>query len=425
MRRKCAEFVTILGLTFGFLFFPLMAASQEKEPPDTLFQDDPQAHALYDKMNQAMRDAETMYYRSRYQLEMANLPPILCEYELWMKKPNYARMEASAMGSLRGILVGDGEFFWIYWPNGRPKYNYESLDDYVKTRFNAYTRIISPPGRHSLAHMIDKLGAGTVMTVIEPSVFHGYVDPFDYYLDGVKSLGTEKVNEEECDIIEVSFADSQRIRQLWLSKKDHLPRKLKEIIRVQQTLIKHELWSDISVNQEMPNDKFSWKPPEDWKEWHLPDLEQGLLKPRTEAPDFDAALADGTRFRLSDHRGEVIWLVFWRVGCQACREQMPYLSQLYKKHKDKGLLVLGFNWADQEKIALDFLKENSADFPNIIDTSEPAKKVFFEDYQKLKGMTGVPLSYLIDRQGKVAGAWYGHDTEAEPWVEALKESGIE
>ncbi len=425
MRNRFAEFMMILGLTFGFMFFPFTALSQEKDPSDTLFEDDPFAHSLYDKMNQALLDAQTLSYQSLYHLEMPNLPPIICQYKLWMKKPNYARMEAYTMGSLRGILVGDGDYFWIYWPNGRPKYNYEDLDEYVKTRFNVYTKVLSPLGHHSLAHMIDKLGAGTVMTIIEPSVFHGYIDPFDYYLDGVRSLGTEKINQEDCDIIEVSLADGQRIRQLWLSQEDHIPRKLKETIKLGQNLIKDEVWTDIAINQQMEDDKFSWKPPEDWKEWQLADFRQGLLKPGTEAPDFDLKLADGKRFKLSEQRGKVIWLMFWRAGCQACREEMPYLSGLYRKYKDKGLLVLGFDFADEKKIALDFLKDNSADFLNIIDASEPAQKVFFRDYQKMEGMSGVPLNYIIDREGKIVNGWYGHDTETKPWVKALKKAGIE
>jgi len=425
MRNRVIRLMMILGVTFGLIFFPILGASQGKEPSDTLFQDDPLAHALYDKMKQALQDAETIYCRSQYQFEIPNLTPIYCQYELWMKKPNYARMEAYTMGSLRGILVGDGEFFWIYWPNGRPKYNYEQMDEYLKTSYNVYTKVLSPVGHHSLAHMIDKLGAGTLMTIIEPSVFHGYIDPFDYYIDGVKSLGFENINEEECDVIEISFMKGQRTRQLWLSREDHLPRKLKEVIRVQQILSKEEVWTDLSLNQEIDDDKFSWKPPHDWQEWSLPDYKQGLLEPGTEAPDFDLFLVDGNRIKLSEQRGKVIWLMFWRAGCQACREEMPHLSELYRKYKDKGLMVLGFNFADQKKIGLDFLKENSADFPNIIDTSEPAQKVFFKDYQKLEGLSGVPLNYIIDREGKVVDAWYGHDTETKPWIEAFKKVGIE
>lgn len=405
------------------MFFPFLGMSQEKEPSDTLFKDDPFAHALYDQMNRALRDAQTLSYQSLYHLEMSGFPPIICQYKLWMKKPNYARMEAFSQGFLRGILVGDGEFFWIYWPNGRPRYNFEQTEEYEQTSSKVYTKILSPRGRHSLAHMIDKLGASTLMTVIEPSIFHGYIDPFDYYLDGVRSLGAEKVGEEECDIIEISYVDGQRIRQLWLSREDHLPRKLKEMIRVQQSIIKEEVWTDLSLNQKMDEDKFSWKPPENWKEWNLPELQQGLLQPGTEAPDFDLTLSDGKKFKLSDQQGKVIWLMFWRAGCQACREEMPDLSELYQKYKDKGFLVLGFNFADEKKIALDFLKENSATFPNIIDASESAQKVFFRDYQKMEGMSGVPLNYIIDQEGKIADAWYGHDKEQS--IKALEKLGIE
>ncbi|MGB8657199.1 MAG: redoxin domain-containing protein [Candidatus Zixiibacteriota bacterium] len=348
-----------------------------------------------------------------------------CTYQLWMKKPNYARLEGMRYGSeSKGILVGDGDYFWIYWPNGRPQYEYDDSTSYAKTRFNVYTKIRTPTGMHSIAHEIDRLGLNTVMTIIEPSVFHGYTDPFDSYLDGVRWMGAEKIGQEECEVIEVSFMNHQRSRYLWLSKADHLPRKLKEIIRVGTDIIKHEQWSNVSTDDEILMDKFSWKPPADWQQWQPPSLEEGLLKPGTEAPDFDLTSTKGSRFRLSDQRGKAVWLVFWRVGCQVCREEIPYVEQLYRKHKDKGLIIIGLNCADDKKIALDFLKKNSVTFPVIVDSSESATKTFFKDYQRLQGMSAVPLNYVIDSEGRVRDAWYGYEKGDERGVLAIRKMGI-
>jgi len=76
----------------------------------------------------------------------------------------------------------------------------------------------------------------------------------------------------------------------------------------------------------------------------------------------------------------------------------------------KGLVVLGLNVSDDPKIARELLDKHGVTFPNIVDTSKAAGEVVFSKYQKQSGRSAVPLNYLIDREGKVARAWYGDDT---------------
>jgi peroxiredoxin len=85
------------------------------------------------------------------------------------------------------------------------------------------------------------------------------------------------------------------------------------------------------------------------------------------------------------------------------------------------VVVLGFNNADDRKIALDYLKSNEVTFPNILDTSGEAGKAILE-YETLGGMSAVPMTYVIDRDGKVADAWYGY--EASRAQQALKKLGL-
>jgi len=84
---------------------------------------------------------------------------------------------------------------------------------------------------------------------------------------------------------------------------------------------------------------------------------------------------------------------------------MCHLQELYEKLKDKGLVILGFNCSDDKQIAMDFMRENSATFPNILDSSSNAVRIGFDGYK----MSGVPLNYIIDREGKVVDAWYGYE----------------
>ena len=102
---------------------------------------------------------------------------------------------------------------------------------------------------------------------------------------------------------------------------------------------------------------------------------------------------------------------------------MRHLQDLYTQYKDKGLVVLGFNCSDDKQIALEMLGENGVTFPNILDSSDAAQKVCFQAYQGKWG-SAVPMSYVIDRDGKVVSAWYGYE-EGHPKVKAfLEKMGI-
>jgi peroxiredoxin len=83
---------------------------------------------------------------------------------------------------------------------------------------------------------------------------------------------------------------------------------------------------------------------------------------------------------------------------------MCHLQDLHTEYKNKGVVILGVNTSDDKQIALDFMKENGATFPNIVDSSEAADK-FDGDYRA----SGVPLNYIIDRDGKIVDTWYGYE----------------
>ena len=266
------------------------------------FKDEPEAHALYEKMIETMRNAESLSYKG----DCGN-----CTYTIWMKKPNYFRVETvNSRGVECGTLVGDGDHLWIYWPEG----NSPASDEGAQTEANVYMKRATPVGRHSIGHEVGWLRAGMGMTIIDPSTFHGYTDSLQPYLDGVKSWYTESVAGHECDIIEVSFMKRQRIWYIWLSRQDHLPRKLKQVVRVSRPLVGYEHWSEVTINAEIPDEKFVWSPPDGWQQWTPPDLEEKLLKPGTEAPDFELLLADETKVRLSDYCGKIVWFYMWRAG---------------------------------------------------------------------------------------------------------------
>ena len=57
-----------------------------------------------------------------------------------------------------------------------------------------------------------------------------------------------------------------------------------------------------------------------------------------EAPDFTLpVLTGGETISLKDYRGEVVYLTFWASWCIPCRQEMPYLAQLWQRHRESGL----------------------------------------------------------------------------------------
>ena len=415
-------YILVTVLLFMALSY-LESLSRGEEPNSTVpkFVEEPEARAVYDNMMTAMREAKSLSYVSRFERKSIGKAKTTCTYRVWLKKPNYFRMETQTVsGEQGGVLIGDGSVLWIYWPNGRPKWeNVQESEEDEKTRFSSYMTKPTPMGRHSILHEAVFLGGGISFPILDASAFHGFVDVLHDHIDGVRIIGTEAIAGEACDGIEVSFLDGQRSWYLWVSKLDHLPRKLKEIVRVSNDNIAHEEWSLVTINGDIQDTMFSWSPPTDWQQWTLPNEEEGLPKPGSRAPAFKLTSVDGKQIKLSDYEGKSVWLCFWRLGCPPCREETPFLQKLYAKYEDEGFVVLGVNVLDDRQITLDYLRNQGVTFPNVLDNSEIAQKVYSEEYN----VGTIPMNCLVNDEGIVVDSWIGHSEERA--YTALRNIGLE
>ena len=108
---------------------PVGADEPKPKQPAVAFEDEPAAHALYNQMIETMRTAKSLSYVSNYRAEREGRTVRECNYRVWLKKPNYFRVESEntspavvlLLGKLGGTLIGDGKTLWIYWPEGRPR----------------------------------------------------------------------------------------------------------------------------------------------------------------------------------------------------------------------------------------------------------------------------------------------------------------
>jgi peroxiredoxin len=111
------------------------------------------------------------------------------------------------------------------------------------------------------------------------------------------------------------------------------------------------------------------------------------------APDFALRATSGSNFRLSEHRGEVVMLVFWGSRCGQCGPQLASLSRLVDTYRSAGLAAFAVNVDDDQRAAVDFAVAHPVSFPLLLD---PAKGVARE-YR----VDNLPMLLLVDRAGAV------------------------
>ena len=119
------------------------------------------------------------------------------------------------------------------------------------------------------------------------------------------------------------------------------------------------------------------------------------------APDFALPGLAGEPVVLSQQRGSVVFVNFWATWCPPCRDEAPSLERLYAKLRDDGFRVLAVSVdAAGEEAAVDaFVLEFGLSFPILLDPGKRAHDSF--------GVTGVPETYLIDAQGRLAERFIG------------------
>ncbi|MBN2134026.1 MAG: redoxin domain-containing protein [Sedimentisphaerales bacterium] len=418
--RTLTWFGFLLGLSLVACRAGKCLGAAAQPPTDAASRDEPAARALYERMIETIKSAETLSYESAFRNGSDDGPLGRGSYKVRMKKPNYFHVDARlGDGDRRGVLVGDGQHAWSHWPNGRPSFSGEDREAYEKSRFKVYMKEPAPPGRYSIGHAV-VLKKSNWFPVLDPSAFQGVKDSLAPHTDYIREVGSEKVGDEACRVIEVSYLDHGRSHYVWISERDNLPRRLKRVLRSRQVVEDREEWSNVTLNAPMSLEQFVWKPPAGWQQWQPPTLADRLLKPGQPAPDFELQSADGGKVTLSAYRGKIVWLTFWRVQCPPCRDEMPYLERLYRKHRGEGLVVLGFNFVDDRQSGLDFLRENAITFPNVLDSSDEAIKTGFMTYMA----RAAPVNYLIDRDGKVAFAWLGYDEQDERGLRMLATLGV-
>jgi len=129
------------------------------------------------------------------------------------------------------------------------------------------------------------------------------------------------------------------------------------------------------------------------------------------APDFTFPDLDGKTVKLSDYRGSVVLINIWATWCPSCVDEMPSMEKLYQKLKgeDFEILAVSIDSSGTEVVA-PFIKKYKLTFPVLIDPEETIAIAY--------RITGVPESFIIDKDGRIVKKIIGPIDWANP--EALR-----
>lgn len=118
----------------------------------------------------------------------------------------------------------------------------------------------------------------------------------------------------------------------------------------------------------------------------------------------------GRSRKLSEFRGKPLIINVWASWCGPCRQEMGSLERLSRSKVGKQLTMIGISTDDYPEEAKGFLKKAKTTFSHFIDSQLVLEHML--------GADRLPLTLLVDAQGRVLDKYYG----AQEWdsPEAIK-----
>lgn len=133
------------------------------------------------------------------------------------------------------------------------------------------------------------------------------------------------------------------------------------------------------------------------------------------APPLSGADLAGQARDLGELAGSVVLVPVWASWCGPCRDEVPVLQEALDRWGGTELEVLGINMRDHGQSARDFLAEHGADYPSVADPRGTVAVGW--------GVTTLPVTFLVDREGQVVARHLGVVTE--DWLDEVVAAEVE
>lgn len=134
-----------------------------------------------------------------------------------------------------------------------------------------------------------------------------------------------------------------------------------------------------------------------------------------ELPGFSGKTLNGENLSLSDYKDKVILVDVWASWCGPCKQEFPFLIELYDKYSDKDFSILTVNIDEEKENVKKFISHLKKDVPF---------KIIFDPEGKIPtkfNIDAIPTVYILDKKGVVRYSHLGFmDSEKDKYKSEIE-----
>ena len=142
------------------------------------------------------------------------------------------------------------------------------------------------------------------------------------------------------------------------------------------------------------------------------------MRDKKKAPEFSLDGLSGRKVELKNFKGKVIFLTFWATWCGPCKQELPSIEALHQQLKGKNFVVLTVAVDLEGALPVEkFIAKQGYTFYVLIDSKSRVLDLY--------RVEGIPMTFLIDKKGRILGKALGPRDWKSPEAIALFSQWIE
>ena len=123
-----------------------------------------------------------------------------------------------------------------------------------------------------------------------------------------------------------------------------------------------------------------------------------------QAPPLPTAVLVPPKVTIDSLQGKPAVVNFWASWCEPCRKEADHIRRFHERNRGR-VAVVGVDYTDERDGARRFIREYGWTFPNLYDPEGLAGSRY--------GLSGLPVTVILDSDGAIAARLRGPQTEAK------------